>query len=436
MKIVLPLILALGLLSTQVAAQAPVSAYPRLRPADSIAAVVNDEVITRVELNNRLDLALGQLRKQGTSLPPRDVLERQMLERLIIDKLQLQRAREIGLRVDDAQLEQALQRIASGNNMSLEQFREALQRDGIPFAKFREEIRDEMTIVRLREREVENRIVVSEGEIDHFLSSEMAGHGNEEYEVAHILLRLPESATPEQIQRLKAKADEIHGRLQKGEDFAQMAAAYSDAPDGLRGGHLGARSLDRLPGIFSEAVVKLTPGQVAPVLRSSNGFHIVKLIDKRGVAALPQVQQTHVRHILINVDELTSDAEARRRLTDLYERIRNGAKFEELARLFSQDGSAGKGGDLGWLYPGDTVPEFEHAMEQLRPGEVSEPVRSPFGYHLIEVLGRRLQDVSDTRKRDIARQALKERKMDEAYQDWLRQERDRAYVDIRLLDES
>ena len=433
MKILPSLLLSLGLcVSGELLAQAAAPAYPGLKPADHIVAVVNDEVITQVELTDRLELALRQLRQQGTSLPPRNELERQMLERMIIDKLQLQRAREMGLHVDDAQLEQTLHRIATNNNMSMEQFRETLQRDGIPFASFREEIRSEMTIARVREREVDNRIVVSEGEIDNFLNSQAAGSGNQEYEVSHILLRLPEGATPEQIQRAQAKADDIYRRLQAGEDFAQMAAAYSDAPDGLRGGSLGARPLDRMPGIFAEAVVKLAPGQLAPILRSSNGFHIVKLLAKGGASVPPQVQQTHARHILIKVNELVSDAEAKRRLDDLHERLKNGAKFEELARLFSQDGSAAKGGDLGWLYPGDTVPDFERVMDQLAPGEISVPIRSPFGYHLVQVLERRMQDVSDERKRAAAREALKERKLDEAYQDWLRQERDRAYVDIRL----
>ena len=404
-------------------------------PADRIVAVVNDEVITLHELRTRLGLALEQLKRQGTNLPPREVLEQQMLERLIMDKVQLQHAREIGLRVDDAQLEQALQRIAANNQMSLSQFRDALQRDGIPFTRFREEIREEITISRVREREVESKIVISEGEIDNFLSGDSAGSNNEKYEVAHILLRAPESATPEQIQKLKAKADDIHARLKQGESFAEMAAAYSDAPDGLQGGSLGLRALERLPNIFSEAVAKMQPGEIAPVLRSPNGFHLVKLVSKRGGAAMPAVQQTHVRHILIKVNEVVSENEARHKLEGLIDRIRHGEKFAELARLFSQDGAATKGGDLGWIYPGDTVPDFERAMDKLKPGEVSEPVRSPFGYHLIEVLERRVQDVSAERKRAAARQILRERKMDEAYQDWLRQARDRAYVEMRLEEQ-
>ena len=420
-------------LVTSAFAQAPAGTYRGSRPVDRIVAVVNDDVVTYVELNNRLDMAVSQLRRQGTRLPPRDVLERQMLERLVMDKIQIQRAKEIGLRVDDAQLEQALQRIAAGNKMSLAQFRETLQKDGVPFAKFREEIRAEMTIARVREREVESKIVISEGEIDNFLSGETAeNQASEEYEVAHILLRSPEAASPEQIQRLKAKADQIYGRLKAGEDFAQLAAAYSDAPDGLQGGSLGMRPLDRLPSIFSDVVVKLGVGEVAPVLRSANGSHLVKLAAKRGGMVMAPVQQTRARHILIKVNELVSEADARHKIAGLHERIRNGAKFEELARLFSQDGSASKGGDLGWLYPGDTVPEFERAMDLLKPGELSEPVRSPFGYHLVQVLERQVQEASADRKRASVRQILKERKMDEAYQDWLRQERDRAYVELRL----
>jgi peptidyl-prolyl cis-trans isomerase SurA len=395
--------------------------------------VVNDEVITLHELRSRLDSALGQLQRQGMPLPPRDVLEKQMLERLVIDKVQLQQARDMGLRVDDGQLEQALQRIAAGNNLSLSQFRAALEKDGITFASFREEIRSEMTIARVREREVESKIFISDGEIDNYLASASGlGSAGEEYQLAHILLRAPESASPEQIQKLRAKADQVLERLSKGEDFAQLAAAYSDAPDGLKGGNLGWRSLDRLPAMFAEVGVTLKVGEVSPVLRSSNGFHLIKLLAKRGGAAAQAVEQTHARHILIKVNEVVSESEARHKLEGLRERVKHGESFAELAKLFSQDGSASKGGDLGWIYPGDTVPEFERAMNLLAPGELSQPVQSPFGFHLIEVLERRVQDVSSERQRAAARQALRERKRDEAYQDWLRQARDRAYVELRL----
>jgi len=420
------------LLSSVVYAQAQQRAPAEPIPVDRIVAVVNDEVITLHELNQGLERAVGQLRRQGTPLPPRDVLERQMLERLVMEKIQLQEARSIGLRVDDTQLDQALQRIAAGNKVSMEQFREILKRDGIAFPKFREDIRNEMIIARLREREVENRIVVSDSEIENYLEGATAAGAGEEYEVAHILLRAPESANPAQLATLKARADELLERARKGENFAQLAAAYSDAPDGLQGGGLGMRSLDRLPSIFADVVTRMSTGDVGPLLRSPNGFHIIKLLNKKGGAALPPVQQTHVRHILVRVNELVSETEARHRLEGLYDRIAHGEKFAELAKLHSQDGSAPKGGDLGWIYPGDTVPEFERAMNALKPGQVSQPIKSPFGFHLIEVLERRVQDVSADRQKAAARQVLRERKLDEAYQDWLRQARDRAYVDLRL----
>lgn len=402
--------------------------------ADRIVAVVNDEVITLNELRTRLDTALAQLKQQGTPLPPRDVLERQMLERLIVDRIQLQQARDTGLRIDDTQLDQALNRIAAGNKMSLAQFRLALERDGVPYGKFREQIREEMTVARLREREVDNRLVISDAEVDNFLESEAAksGSGGDEVQVAHILLRAPESASPEQLQKLKAKADQVLERIRKGEDFSQLAASYSDAPDALQGGVLSPRPIDRLPGLFVEVVSKMKPGDVSPLLKSPNGFHIVKLLGKKGGLSLPPVQQTHARHILIRVNELVSESEALHKLTGLRDRLVHGGDFAELARLYSQDGSAAKGGDLGWLYPGDTVPEFERAMDRLAPKELSQPVKSPFGFHLIMVIERRVQDVSDERKRMSARVALRERKLDEAYQDWLRQIRDRAYVEYRL----
>jgi peptidyl-prolyl cis-trans isomerase SurA len=295
-------------------------------------------------------------------------------------------------------------------------------------------VRAEMIVARLRDREVDSKLFISEGEIDNYLtgSSEKGTAANEEYQLAHILLRAPESASPEQIQKLRAKAEQVLERLRKGDDFAQLAASYSDAPDALKGGDLGWRPLERMPAMFAETATRLKAGEVSPVLRSSNGFHLIKLIAKRGGGALPAIQQTHARHILIKVNEVTSEVEARHKIASLIERIRNGESFAELARLFSNDGSAAKGGDLGWIYPGDTVPEFERAMDLLAPGDLSPPVQSPFGFHLIEVLERRVQDVSSERQRAAARQVLRERKRDEAYQDWLRQARDRAYVELRL----
>lgn len=402
--------------------------------ADRIVAIVGTDVITYVDLRTRLASALKQLQKQGTPLPPQDVLERQMLERLIMDRAQLQYAKDSGMRVDDTQLDQAIGRIAAGNKMSVPQFRAALEKDGVQYASFREEIRNEMIAVRLREREVDSKLIISEGEIDNYLANQAATGSGEEYQLAHILLRAPESASPEQLQKLRQRGEQALKRAQAGENFAELTAAFSDAPDALQGGDLGFRPLSRLPSLYSEVAGRLQAGEVSELLRSSAGFHIVKLVAKRGGGAVASVQQTKARHILIRVNEVVSEAEARRKLEGVRERITNGVDFAEQARLYSQDGSAAKGGDLGWLNPGDTVPEFEQAMNALKLDEVSPVVQSPFGMHLIQVQERREKDVSADRQRAVAHQAIRERKLDEAYQDWLRQLRDRTYVENRLDD--
>lgn len=407
----------------------------RIEPveADRIVAVVGKEVITMLELRAKLEGAVRQLSRQGTALPPRDELERQMLERLIMDRAQLQTAREIGLRPDDIQLDQTIERIAAGNKVSVAQFKEMLLKEGMAFSKFREDIRDEMTIARLRQREVESKIVISEGEVDNFLANNVDEGKAETYRLAHILLRAPEGASPEQLQKLKARAEQALARARAGENFAALTAAFSDAPDALQGGDLGPRPLDRLPGLYAEAAERLQAGGLSPLLRSSAGFHIVKLLEKRGgVAPAPPLRQTKARHILIKINEIVSENEARRKIQGLRERLVNGQDFAELARLYSQDGSASRGGDLGWMNAGDTVPEFERAMDTLKINELSQPVQSPFGMHLIQVQERREKDMTDESKRITARQALRDRKMDEFYQDWLRQLRDRTYVENRL----
>jgi len=399
--------------------------------ADRIVAVVGDEVITMVELRVRVDSALKQLQKQGTPLPPREELERQMLERAIMERIQLQFAQGTGLRIDDAQLDQAIGRIAANNRMTPQQFKLALEKDGVRYARFREEIRDEMTMVRLREREVDSRLVISDGEVDAYLANQTAS-GGEEFQLVHILLRAPESATPEQLQKLRLRGEQALKRARAGENFAELAAAFSDAPDALQGGNLGWRPADRLPSIYAEAASRLQSGEISDLLRSSAGFHIVKLAARRGGSVQVSVQQTKARHILIRVNEVVSEPEARRKMENVRERLVNGGDFAELARLYSQDGSGAKGGDLGWISPGDTVPEFEKAMDALKEGDVSPVVQTSFGMHLIQVSERRKRDVSEERQRTMARQALRERKLDEAYQDWLRQLRDRTYVENRL----
>jgi len=409
------------------------SASTRVALVDRIVAVVNKEVVTQHDLSERMERVARDLARRGISLPDRREVERQVLERLIIEKVQLQLARDTGLRVDDLELDRTVARVAEGNKLSPKQFRETLERDGIPFDKFREDLRNEILINRLRERDVISRITVSEGEIDNLLHerSERKGAGTE-YRIAHILVRVPEQASPEQLDARRARAEEAIKRVRDGADFAQVAAAYSDAPDALQGGTMGWRSQDRLPELFVEALASLKPGGVSKALRSPAGYHVIKLIGLRGAGAPLLVEQSHVRHILVRTNELVSEDEARRKLRNLRERLVNGAEFAELARLNSDDGSASRGGDLGWVYPGDTVPEFERAFSGLKPLEISQPVKTTFGWHLIQLLERRTADVSSERKRIEARRALLERKGDEAYQEWLRQLRDRAYVELRL----
>lgn len=400
---------------------------------DRIVAVVNDEVITERELAARVELALRQLRQQGTPLPPRDVIERQLLERTINDRVLMQHAQDIGMRVDDPELDRAIARIAEQNKLSLVQLRQALAKDGVPFDKFREDIRGEILLSRLREREVAQRVVVTEAEIDNFIQNQQTQSGKgDEFNVSHILVSVPENATPDQLQARRARAEQALAQIRGGTDFRQVAATFSDAPEALQGGLLGWRESDRLPTLFLDALKPLQTGQFSEILRSPNGFHILRLNERRGGTAPIMVQQTRVRHILIKTNELVSESEARNRLLNLKERLDNKADFAELARARSEDTSASRGGELNWVSPGDTVPEFEQAMNALKPGEISPPVRSPFGWHLIQVLERRTQDMTREGQRLNARQALRERKTDEAYQDWVRQLRDRAYVELRF----
>ncbi|MDP1897249.1 MAG: peptidylprolyl isomerase, partial [Sulfurimicrobium sp.] len=434
-KQLLSIYFGVSLLGASTLSLAAETAPARVATLDRIVAVVNSDVITQLELDERLRMVTQQLQKQGTPLPPREILEKQLLERVIMDRVQLQFAQETGVKVDDVQLERTLQRIAQENQLSLEQFRAALEKDGIDFKKFREDIRKEVTMARLREREVDNRITVSDGEVENYLNSrsEAQGGGNE-FNLAHVLIRVPEQASPEQLQKYKAKALQAQEELRAGKDFRQVAASYSDAADALQGGVLGWRPAGQLPTLFVEALEAMNTGEASPVLRSPNGFHILILLDKRGKDVPFVVRQTRARHILIKVNEIMSEQDAKNRALQIKERLDNGADFAELARLHSEDGSASRGGELNWLSPGDTVPEFEKAMDALKPGALSEPVRSPFGWHLIQVQERREEDVSKERKRLQARQEIRARKADEAYQEWLRQLRDRAYVEYRLAE--
>lgn len=401
---------------------------------DKIVAVVNNEVITRLELDNRIDAAMRQLRRQGTALPARAQIERQVLDRMVLERIQLQRARELGLRADDVTLQRALQTIADNNKLSMANLRQAVEtQEGVSWERFREDIRNEVTLSRLREREVDSKITVSDAEVAAFLASPEGATRGREFLVSHILLRAKEGATEQDWQRLQARADEVMRLVKQGDDFTKLVAAFSDAQDAMKGGSLDWKPAERLPEVIAGHLAGMNKGDVSGVIRSAVGLHIFKLMDVRDVAAAVQkVTQTHARHILLRAVDTLNEADARRRLEDIRNRVLHGADFAELARANSTDVTAAKGGDLGWLSPGDTVPEFEHAMDALKPGEISDVVQTPFGWHLIQVLERRTVDVTDERRKANARQALRERKSQEAYEDWLRQLRDEAYVDIRL----
>ncbi|WDZ96889.1 peptidylprolyl isomerase [Herbaspirillum sp. WKF16] len=422
------------------AAAAPERVRSEPKPVDSILVVVNNEVITRQEVSERLASIEQRMTAQNVQLPPRNQLVRQIVERMIVERAQAQMAKEGGIVVDDAMLDRAMQRIADQNKMSMPEFRTRLEKEGMVYASFREEIRREILGQRLREREVDNKVTVTESEVDNYMAAEAnAGDTRQELDIAQILIRVPENATPEQLAARRERAEDVLRQLKTGADFAKTAAAYSDASDALQGGDLGWRPAERLPQLFLDGVAKLQDGQIGAILKSGNGFHILKLVGRRAAgntqAAAPAVQQTHVRHILIKVNQVVTAVEAKRKLAELKERLDHGsATFEELAKLYSNDLSASKGGDLGWVYPGDTVPEFERAMDQLKPGEVSQPIESPFGFHLIQVVERKTDDASKERARQAARQAIRERKIEEANEDWTRQIRDRAYVEYRNDD--
>ena len=402
---------------------------------DRIVAIVDQTVVTEQELESRIRTVTAQLQKQGTELPPENILRKQILERLISDTLQLQYAAQSGLKVDDSQLDKTIERIAEQNQLTLTEFADALAKDGVSMGKFRADIRNEITIARLREREVDSRVNVSESEIDNFLTTQASSNENQdEYEIAHILIRTPEEGATEDVQKAKAKVDEVIKALQAGTNFAKVSASFSDAPNALEGGSLGWKSSIQMPALFLDALKNMQVGTVSEVLRSPNGFHILKLISKRGGSSPLVIEQTHARHILIKLSEVTSENEGKKKIDLIKERLDNGEKFEVLARQFSEDGSASNGGDLGWVNPGDTVPLFEKAMNELKDGQISSTVRTPFGWHVIQVLERRKQDMSKEAARLKARQEIRKRKSEEAYQDWVRELRDRAFVELRLED--
>ena len=431
------LLFAAGL-SLTAQAQAP-SAAPapvRVQLVDRVVAVVNDEVITRYDLNEQKRAVSAQLKRQGVAMPPDAELDAQVLERYINEKVQLQYAKDFGVRADDETVNASVQRIAADNKMSMQQFSAALRKDGVSIEKFRDELKNEIVLNRLREREVESRVVVTDSEIDTYMAlAKTQGANQAEYQLAHILILVPEQATPDQIEARKKRAEEAARQLKSGTPFGQVAAVFSDSNEATQGGALGWRQADRLPALYSGAAGTMKVGDTSDVLRSANGFHIVRLLDKRsGGDQKAMVEQNKARHILVRVNDLVGEAEAKAKIDRLKDRISGGAKFEDVAKTGSEDGSAPKGGELGWVSPGDTVAEFEAAMNKAPINSVIGPIRTQFGFHLIEVMERRTQDVTNERTRQSARVALRDRKADEAYQTWLRELRDRATVEIKLTE--
>jgi peptidyl-prolyl cis-trans isomerase SurA len=406
---------------------------------DSVYVIVNDEVITKREVDNRVNEITARLRAQNAQLPNPEDLRRQVVEAMITERAQLQLGKEYGIRVSDIELDRAIGRIAESQKMSVQEMRNQMEKEGMTFAQFREQIRNEIVMQRLIDHEVDAKIQVSEAEIDTYLAAEKAAAADRiEVDISQILVRIPENASPEQIAARKARADEVARQLRTGADFAKMAATYSDSPDALQGGAVGWRDPNRLPPVFAAELVKMKAGQVTPVMRTNVGFHILKVNNVRKPEAQQQeqaaanVQQVHARHILLKITPTQSEEEDRKKLLDLKAKIESKqATFEDLARQNSQDSLASKGGDLGWVEAGDIPDELATAMHALQPGQVSDPVKTPFGMHIVQVVERKTEDTSKDKERAMARQVLTERKRQEAMEDWARQVRDRAYVEFR-----
>ena len=400
---------------------------------DRIVAVVNDEVVMASELRRHTQRITAELRQRETPLPPSQVLEKQVLERLVLIRIQLQLAAQNNLRVDDDTLNRTISNIAADNKLSLAKFREILEQEEYNFSQFREDIRDEILVARLRQRQIDNLVHVSEREIDNYLATQAhQGNIDMEYRLAHILIATPEAASPETIEAAREKAEDVLKQLREGSDFNQMAVAVSDDQQALEGGELGWRLATELPSAFIDTVISLQVNDLSGLIRSPSGFHIIKLLDKRS-SATEKIRQTKARHILIKPNEVISSDETQRRLRQLKLRIAGGEDLAELARSHSDDkATAAKGGDLGWVAPGDLMPKFEEVMNSLTPGAVSDPFETPFGWHIVQVLDRREQDDTGEILRAKARAAIRKRKIEEEYQAWLRRLRDEAYVEYRL----
>ena len=413
----------------------PIIASATPQPLDRIVAIVNDDVIVQSELNERMADILAQLAKKGAELPPRNVIERQVLERLIVDRLQLQDAKQSGVTVTDDTLTRALANIAKENGLSLAEFRDALERQGIDFGRFRDNLRDEITISRLRNSRVRNQVTVSEQELEAFLRSYPAAASQRTaFHLYHILISTPDAAAPETIQAAKRKAERLVREIRGGREFRSAALSESDGRQALEGGDLGWLQAAQVPTLFADLVNDMERGAISDPIRSPSGYHIIMLEDFKG-GERHILTQTHARHILIQTNEVVSNQDAQTRLEHLKQRIEGGEDFATLARSHSDDqASAVKGGDLGWTSPGDLVPRFEEEMNQLSPGQVSAPFQTDFGWHIVQLLERRQHDSTEEVRKAEAREQIRNRKVNEEVELWLRRLRDTAYIEIRLED--
>lgn len=403
---------------------------------DHIVALVNDDVLMHSELRSRVHKVRLELESKGIPALPVKTLEKQVLERLILQRLQLQEAGFDGILVDDQALNRTVQRIIQGNNLTLSQFRRLLERDGFSFAKFREDVRNEILIGRVRSRKVRNRVKVSDQEIGHLLENlENRGGLVNQYRLAHILIAVPDGTTSDEIERYRSRVGEVEDRLKNGEDFRQMAVTYSDSQTAMDGGDLGWRKLSEVPSAFEGIVPDMTRGEISSIIRTPSGFHIVQLVDSRSGDKVVATE-TKTRHILIRPSEVVSEQDARVRIEQLRDRISSGEQFAQVAQSNSDDtASAVDGGDLGWVKPGQMAPEFEDAMQATAVGEVSDPFSTPFGWHILQVEDRREYDGTLEFRRNKAREIIRKRKMEEELELWLRRLRDGAYVELRLGQE-
>lgn len=400
---------------------------------DRVAAVVNDGVVLKSEVDAQTQMISERLQQQRTELPPANVLRQQILERLVLQEIQLQRADRGGVKVSDEMLNNALKDVAKRNQIPLDQLPSALEAQGISYSAYRDSIRKEMTITLLRQRDVLSKIIVTPREVDQYLAKQSGSIENQEFNVSHILLALPQAATPGQLDEVSARAQEIYERAKKGEDFAQLAVTYSNSQTALDGGSLGWRKGPQLPGFVGDLVAKMQPGEIAAPVRTPSGFHIIKLNEKRGAEEQVMVNQVHVRHILMRTNELQDDATVKQKLAAIRQRILNGEDFAGLASVTSEDtGSAAEGGDLGWESPTSFAPEFSKVVTELKENEISEPFQTQFGWHIAQLLGTRTHDNTDEVRRQKAYVALRDSKADEETELWLRRLRDEAFVEYKM----